>query len=64
MINGRPLALSSHTNYEIADVLTPNRLLMGRNNDRSPAFPVEVASNPDKFIKPINKFWTPGLKSG
>ena len=32
-------------------VATPNRLILGRNNDRSPTFPVEVTSDADKFIK-------------
>ena len=50
-INDMPLALIGHTDFEVADVLTPNRLLMGRNNDRSPTFPVEISSKPDKFIK-------------
>ena len=50
-INDMPLALAGHVNFEVADVLTPNRLLMGRNNDRSPAFPVELTSKPDKFMK-------------
>ena len=63
MINDRPLSLSSHTNYEIADVLTPNRLLMGRNNDRSP-FQSKLLQLLTISSKPINKLWTPGSKSG
>jgi len=50
-INDMPLALAGHVNFEVADVLTPNRLLMGRNNDRRPAFPVELTTKPDKFMK-------------
>ena len=46
-INNMPLALNSYTDHEISDILTPNRLFMGRNNDRSLSSP----GNPDKFIK-------------
>ena len=36
-INNMPLALgSSKSNLEALDILTPNRLKMGRNNERSP----------------------------
>ena len=50
-INNMPLALNSYTDHEISDILTPNRLLMGRNNDRSLSSPVKVSGKPDKFIK-------------
>ena len=46
-----PLALNGYTDFEVADILTPNRLLLGRNNDRSPTFPVQVTTKPDKFMK-------------
>ena len=48
-INDAPLAPIGHTNLKIADVITQNRLQMGRNNDRSPTFPVNISSKPDKF---------------
>ena len=54
-INDMPLALKGIHNFEIADVLTPNRLLLGRNNDRSPIFPVKITSNPEKFMKQEEK---------
>ncbi len=50
-INDMPLALAGQTDHEISDVLTPNRLLLGRNNDRSPTFPVELSTKPNKFIR-------------
>ena len=56
-INDMPLALAGRTEFEIADVLAPNRLLMGRNIDCSPTFPVEVSSNPDRFMKSISTSW-------
>ncbi|XP_066920338.1 uncharacterized protein [Clytia hemisphaerica] len=50
-INDMPLALKGIRDFEIQDVLTPSRLLLGRNNDRSPIFPVKITSNPNKFLK-------------
>jgi hypothetical protein len=40
--NDLPLALGNIVaDYEFMDLLTPNRLKLGRNNDRAPVFPVE-----------------------
>ena len=33
------------------DLLTPNRLMLGRNNSRSPAGPLRVTNDPDKIIE-------------
>ena len=45
-INNLPLALGNIvSDFETLDLLTPNRLLMGRNNDRSPSGSV-VVQNP------------------
>ena len=57
-INDTPLA----TRYvpldvEQLDLLTPNRLMLGRNNDRSPAAPLCV-SNPDKLIEQNERIMT------
>ena len=44
-INDLPLALGNIvSDFENMDLLTPNRLQLGRNNDRAPVFPVETAS--------------------
>ena len=32
------------------DLLTPNRLHLGRNNDQSPIGPMMVTNNPEKFL--------------
>ena len=32
------------------DLLTANRLRLGRNNDRSPIGPIMLTNNPDKFL--------------
>ena len=50
-INNRPLAIRSSTsNLESLDLLTPNRLKLARNNERSPEGPVTVG-HPDKILE-------------
>ena len=50
-INGLPLALGNITSqFENMDLLTPNRLRLGRNNDQSPIGPMMVINNPEKFL--------------
>ena len=51
-INDLPLALgNSVSDFESMDILTPNRLRLGRNNNRSPVGPMHVTSDPSKFFK-------------
>lgn len=51
-INDLPIAIGSVTSeLENLDLLTPNRLKLGRNNERSPVGPLSVSNNPDKFIE-------------
>ena len=51
-INNLPLALGSITsNFESMDLITPNRLKLGRNNDRSPEGPLILTNDPDKFMQ-------------
>ena len=50
-INDLPLALGNITSqFENMDLLTPNRLRLRRNNDRSPIGPMMVTNNPEKFL--------------
>ena len=39
------------SDYENMDLIRPNRLQLGRNNDRSPAATMEVTGNPDRILK-------------
>ena len=51
-INNLPLALGNvKGDFEFADLITPNRLLLGRNNDRSPTEPVTVSKDYDKILR-------------
>ena len=51
-INNLPLALGNITSdYESMDLLTPNRLLLGRNNNRSPTGDMMVSNDYCKLTK-------------
>ena len=50
-INGLPLALGNITSqFENMDLLTPNQLRLGRNNDQSPIGLMTITNNPEKFL--------------
>ena len=50
-MNDTPLALG-HVSRDLdqMDLLTPNRLMLARNNERSPSVPLYVTSDPEKII--------------
>jgi hypothetical protein len=51
-INDLPLALGNITgDFDQMDLLTPNRLMLGRNNDRSPTVPLQLTTNLAKILK-------------
>ena len=51
-INDMPLALGSAvSDFEAIDLITPNRLRLGRNNNRSPDGVMEVTNDPTRFFK-------------
>ena len=50
-INDMPLALGNVvSDFECMDLLTPNRLRLGRNNERSPVGELLVTNDPSKFF--------------
>ena len=50
-INDLPIATNNAVaDLENIDLLTPNRLKLGRNKQRSPVGPMWVTGKPDKFI--------------
>ena len=54
-INDLPISLGSIiSDLENLDLITPNRLRLGRNNDRSPVGPMNVTNDPSKFVR-LNK---------
>ena len=57
-INNLPLALGNNvSNFEAMDLITPNRLLLGRNNERCPAGDMLITSKPDKILTENNKIY-------
>ena len=57
-INDLPLALGNIVTYfENMDLWTPNRLRLGRINDRSPVFPMNVTSDPKRIIQENGKIF-------
>lgn len=57
-INDLPLGLGNIvSDFESLDIITPNRLKLGRNNNRSPVGSMVVTGNPDKFIKSNEKIF-------
>ena len=51
-INDLPLSLGNCvSDFKTMDLITPNRLKLGRNNARSPIGPYEVTSNPSRIAK-------------
>ena len=50
-INDLPLAMGNVvSDLECMDLITPNRLRLGRNNERSPVAPLLVTNDPSKFF--------------
>ena len=57
-INNLPLALGNiRSNFESMDLITPNRLLLGRNNDRCPVGALTVSHDYDKIIRGNQKLF-------
>ncbi len=55
-VNNLPLALGNvKGNYEMMDIITPNRLQLGRNNDRAPDLPLTVTQDYDKILRENEK---------
>jgi len=51
-INDLPLALGNIvSDFENMDIITPNRLRLGRNNNRSPVGTLQVTNNASKILK-------------
>ena len=58
-INDLPLALKNYTSdFETMDILTPNRLKLGRNNQRSPVADMVVTDSYSKIITQNENIFT------
>ena len=64
-INDLPLAIRDiKGDFEASDLITPNRLRLGRNNDRSPTGRFLVENNPEKIISQNQQSSTHGSSYG
>ena len=51
-INDLPISLGNYvSDFETMDLITPNRLKLGRNNERSPVGPFELTNDSSRIIK-------------
>ena len=58
-INDLPLALGNIvSDFENMDLITPNRLKLGRNSERSPVSPMKVVGNHLKVLKENKKIFS------
>ena len=62
-INNLPIGLGNLSDsLEHLDVITPNRLILGRNNSRSPTIPLKISSDSRKIIESNNKIFEQWFK--
>ena len=58
-INDLPLALGNIvSDFENIDLITPNQLRLGKNNERSPVSPMKVAGNHLKVLEKNKKIFS------
>ena len=63
-INNLPIAIGNVVkDLENLDILTPNRLMLARNNSRSPAGAVLVSDDPKRIIQSNNEIFTTWFQS-
>ena len=63
-INNIPIGLGNIiSHYENIDLITPNQLRLGRNNDCSPAATMEVTGNPHRISKENRKVFNSWFKA-
>ena len=67
-MNNLPVAIGNETeDLECIDLITPNRLKLGRNNERSPVGPIEITDKFDRILHQnaqiFNVWWEAWLTS-
>ena len=63
-INNLPIAIGNVVqDLENLDLLTPNRLILGRNNSRCPAGVISVTDDPKRIIRSNNELFTTWFRS-
>ena len=62
-VNNRPIAIGNVVHdIENLDIPTPNRLILGRNNERCPTGALTVTNDPGKIIKANNDIFNTWFK--
>ena len=62
-INNMPVGLGNKSELlECLDILTPNRLILGRNNNRNPTSPFEISHDYRRIIESNNKIFDSWFK--
>ena len=62
-INNMPIGIGNKSEMlENLDILTPNRLILGRNNHRSPTAPLELSNDFRRIIQSNNDIFTAWFK--
>ena len=62
-INDLPIAVGSKVDLKNLDLITPNRLLLGRNNERSPVGEMVTVRKPSKLMKENQKIFEAWFES-
>ena len=67
-VNNLPVAIRNETeDLECLDLITPNRLRLGRNNERSPVGPIDITDKFDRILEQniniYNTWWEAWLTS-
>ena len=62
-INDLPIAIGSKVDLENLDLITPNRLLLSRNNDRGPVGEMITLQDPSKLLKENQKIFNTWFES-
>ena len=63
-INNLPIGIGNVSkNFEEIDLITPNRLLFARNNDRSPAGTLNISGDLGKLIEHNNRLFSTWFKA-
>ena len=58
-INDLPLALGNTVgDFELMDLITPTRLRLVRNNDRSPVSPIKISGSTQKILEESKKIFS------
>ena len=64
-IDNLPIGVGNKTDQlENLDILTPNRLILGKNNDRCPTQSLELTHDLKRIMSPMRTFFAHGLTAG